>query len=330
MARVPCPRCGRPVERLVEGLCEDCHLAEHPLVELRAVRVLRCKYCGSYFDRGRWVPRRVLRSLAAGWVARRGAVERLEVEAEDLGEAVRVSARALGRSHPGASPREASYEYVVPVQVDVCPDCRSRVSRAERGLVQVRARPRGIPEEVRRAVMKVVEAELYRLGDRKVGAVIEVTERDYGIDISTSTPQLARRLAYAIGLRFPSHVLETARNVGMRGERKVYHVTYSVSLLLLSRGNVIRLGEGMYLVADVDRRAVSLVDVRDGRHLELPTARLARTDFSYLGDAKPVPVLYKNGKGYININEKYIEINNKYIAQVYVFNHGDNIYVIPI
>lgn len=330
MARVPCPRCGRTVDRLIEGLCEECHLAERPLVELRAGKVLRCKYCGSYFARGRWAPRRDLRSLAAEWIYRRGAVEALEVEAEEAGDMLVVHVRAVGRSHPEASPREATYSYSVPVQVDICPDCRTSASRAERGLVQVRARPRGMPEHVRRAVMRVVELELYRLREKRVGTVLEVVERDYGIDISTSTPQLARRLAYAVGSRFPSHVLETARSVGARGERRVYHMTYSVSLLLLERGNVIRLGGEMYLVADVDRRAVSLVGLGDGRHVEVPAPRLARADFSYLGDARPVPVLDKDGKKFVNIDNKYFEINNKYISHVYTFIYDDKVYVIPL
>jgi len=45
-----CPKCGREVERLYNGLCKDCFLQTLDVKELPSkIKVGQCRYCGKYF-----------------------------------------------------------------------------------------------------------------------------------------------------------------------------------------------------------------------------------------------------------------------------------------
>jgi nonsense-mediated mRNA decay protein 3 len=276
VAKLPCPHCGKEVRALIEGMCEDCYFKRHPLVSVERCEVLRCKYCGAVYLRGRWLRARsrsdvILKVLEEyGRVA--GAVERVEVREREGGADVELAVR--GSPHPALQPRELTYRLSLRYVYDICNTCREVLSKREAALLQIRATPRALGEVERKKIMSIIEHELFKLRDKNVGFVSEVKELRNGLDVHTTSPKLAQHLAHALHKHFPSSVTVAAKAVGFRGGRRIYHMTYSLHILTYRPGDVIRIGSREAVVVSVGNKFVEVRDVSSGKHELLSTTEL--------------------------------------------------------
>jgi nonsense-mediated mRNA decay protein 3 len=282
VAKVPCPYCGRLVDRLIEGQCEECYIERHPLVLVKEQRLLRCKYCGAVFLGGKWVRGRrggleeVARRIISEKTFIRGVLERTEVSQSD-GKIV-INIVVKGSSHPSIEPRSLSYVVEFKYVYDICNSCREMLSRKEVALLQIRGAPRGLDDIYKKKILYVIEQELFKFKDKKIGFISDIRDLKDGLDIYTTNSNLARHLAYVLHRQFPSSIKETAKVVGIRDGRKVYHMTYSLRLVTYKPGDVVRIRGEEKRIVDIGNRHVVLYSVETGKYDQLTISELLNSD----------------------------------------------------
>ncbi len=284
MAKIPCPYCGRLVDRLIEGMCEDCYVERHPLVTLKEENALRCKYCGAWFLRGKWMKSKNPTELFAKFLADKGSIngviEKVELDEREEGAVARITVR--GSPHQLIAPRVITYEVSVEYIYDVCTSCREMLSRKEVALIQIRSTPRALDDLTKKKILNIIEQEIFKLKDKKVGFISDIKQLKNGFDIYTTSANLARHLAYVIHNQFPSHIIETAKVAGVKNGRKIYHMTYSVRVLTYKPGDLIRTREGEMMVISINNKFINLQDINSKKYKQLTISELINTDAVFI------------------------------------------------
>jgi len=284
VAKTPCPYCGRLVDRLIEGMCKDCYVERHPLVTLKEKKALRCKYCGALFTRGKWIKSKNPTELFVKFLMDKGSVngviEKVEIDEREEGAVARVTVR--GSPHQLIAPRVITYEMAVEYIYDVCTSCREMLSRKEAALVQIRPTPRALDDLTKKKILNIIEQEVFKLKDKRVGFVSDIKHLKNGFDIYTTSANLARHLAYAIHSQLPSHIIETAKVVGVKDGRKIYHMTYSVRVLTYKPGDIIKTKEGEMIIVSVNNKFINLQDINSKKYKQLTIFELLNTDTIFI------------------------------------------------
>lgn len=316
MPKVLCPICGRAVDRLIEGMCEECYLSRHPVLEIKNFNVVRCKYCGAYYIRGRWVKpkrgddRELLERLLRDNIDVKGALNAVQIEVYE--DRVVYNIAGVGTPHELIKPREFQTSYVAPFLLDVCPDCRRNIWGVERGLVRIKGYPEDLGEIEYKKIESVLEHVLYEARGRNIGSVISIERTRDGVEVLTTEPKLARHIAHKIHQVLPSDYVESYKVLKGRGDKKVYHYTATVYVITLEEGDVVRRGPSYYLVIDVNNREVVTVDVASKaqvrfplyRFTEVKTEKVAKARRGVGGEGLGAP----GGLGVVY----YVEIDNKH------------------
>ena len=284
MAKIPCPYCGRLVDRLIEGMCEDCYFERHPLVVLREKRALKCKYCGALFIRGKWVRGKTLAELFTKFLSEKGEVkgviEKVEVEENEEGMIGKITVR--GSPHELIEPRIATYEVAVEYVHDICVSCREMLSKKEAAVVQIRSTPWPLDELTKKKILSIIEQEILKLKEKRVGFISDVKQLKNGFDIYTTSANLARHLAYVIHNQLPSYVIESAKLVGMKDGRKIYFMTYSVRILTCKPGDIVKTKEGEMQIVNINNKYVSLQDINTKKYMKLTISELLSNDIIFI------------------------------------------------
>lgn len=276
MAKTPCPYCGRLVDRLIEGMCEDCYVERHPLVALKERKALRCKYCGAWFLRGKWMKSKNPAELFIRFLMEKGSVngiiEKVELDEREEGAVAQVTVR--GSPHQSIAPRIIAYEVAVEYIYDVCTSCREFLSRREVALVQIRSTPRALDDLTKKKILNIIEQEIFKLKDKKIGFISNVKQLKSGFDIYTTSANLARHLAYAVHSQLPSHIIETAKVAGIKDGRKIYHMTYSVRVITYKSGDLIKTKEGEMMVISINNKFINVQDINSKKYKQLTISEL--------------------------------------------------------
>jgi len=285
VAKVPCPSCGRLVDKLIEGLCEDCYIERHPLVEYRGGEILRCKHCGAIFLKGKWVRERgdqvflkVLREK--GKVI--GKVEQINVR--DFTDYAELSLTLYGSPHPEIPPRTLKYDVKISFRLDICNVCMEKLSKKEVAVLQIRASPRPLDAEFKKKILYIIEQELVKLKNKNIGFISSIKEVASGIDIYTTSANLARHLARVIHESWPSYAMETAKVVGVRDGKKVYHMTYLVRLLTYKAGDLIVLEGSEKVVTELHNKYIGVRDAKSGKYEQIPISDFVNRTVLYKGN----------------------------------------------
>ncbi len=332
MPTIICPICGRPTERLIEGMCEECYLERHPVVEIRKFKVLKCKYCGALYVRGRWIrpskerERALLERLMRDNMEVKGRVDSMEVEISGNSVVYRIS--GLGTPHELIRPRRFSVQYVAEVAYDVCLDCRRNIWGSERGLVRIK----GFPEELRDADIAKIEALLehiaFEIRGKNWGSIISVEMLGKSLEISTTEPKLARHIANKIHEVLPSDYVESYKKIRGRGDKEVYHYTATVYVITVDEGDVIRRGSSNYLILDVGKGGIYAVDLDSGRKARIPLYRFTEEKTERVG--RGVKGEVKNGVFVDSSGSVRINVEGGREGAAYYVEIGDRRYLVTI
>ena len=276
-----CPLCGKPVEKLIEGMCEDCYKLEHPLLVIpqEPIKIQVCKVCGAYRLKGAWkVPKSadVLAEAAVECVRRklkpRSEIKRVDIAITRIrGLKAEVLVRVRGRASSEINEYyDQEFNLTVKYEFVVCPNCFGVKAKREVARVQIRALGRHLTMSEVRMIKAEVERKLQELFSRDRAATpIEVEELEGGIDYKFASKSVARALVAALQRAFPVEVLETHKDMGMdRRGRKATRVTYRVLFPPFREGDVVDLGGRLLFIEEVrgrDVRVLSLPSLREER-----------------------------------------------------------------
>ncbi|PLJ77157.1 MAG: hypothetical protein B7L53_08130 [Thermofilum sp. NZ13] len=265
-----CPVCGRRVDKLVEGVCEECYRREHPLAEpkVKRLEVEVCRSCGALrFRKGKWhsnvgdLEAEIARE-ASRLLRFRGYVSGVEAElSKDLSL---LTLKVRGKALPELA-GEYVEEYVVGVSVvrTICEACLGQVSKKKAALVQVRAKGRKFSQSELWELAKQVEEGISELALRDSSVIpVEVEEKPEGLDIYFSSYSAARRVAELLSRKMYVEVLETAKLIGIDDSgREKYKRTIRLLLPSFKAGDVVRFNGGVFYVLGVTARHVELLNL---------------------------------------------------------------------
>ncbi|WP_456466125.1 60S ribosomal export protein NMD3 [Methanopyrus sp.] len=305
-----CHRCGREATTLIEGLCPECFLEEHPMIRVpEDLEVRVCAQCLSRHTGLRWehppedaedveslLIEYALRALEDEMRVLQGArvdVRPLEVKGEPGGPGSRVQVAFLveGEWEVEGERLRREYHLKVPVTFTLCHRCMKYRSGFYEAILQVRSFRGGLTESERKELEEFVTRSAESLLKRDPMAFIsDVKHRDEGIDFYLGSTSAARKLARRLVDRFGGTVRESHELVGVdkdTGKRR-YRTSISVRLPHLRPGDVIELEGAPYEVTGVGERC-TLRRLTDGTRV--------RRDWEELAEArrlKPEPAIVVN------------------------------------
>lgn len=288
MAKLPCPSCGRMVERrsMIKGLCPDCFRERYGVATVpSSVEVLVCKYCGAFKYQGSWnqggssVEETVSDFLYFYLTRKIRPVEGLEeawVEGvEPLGPIDspglhRFRVRVAGSS--GNTVLNDELVVDVHVKAGICPNCARRVTGSgHEAEVKIRGSEGRMSDSLRRSV----ERFLNRVAPTIREAIVKVDYVREGIDIYLSDAAAARMLAGKLRSEFSGNVIESYKLVSRKPSgKRVGRLTISVRLPDVEPGAVFASGGRRYLLLSRTRRGLLVLDLERGVETVLPSLKL--------------------------------------------------------
>jgi nonsense-mediated mRNA decay protein 3 len=329
---VVCPICGRPTDRLVEGMCESCYLERHPVLEIKRFNVVKCRYCGALYVRGRWIrpgresERALLERLLRDSVKAGGRL--LSVDVEASGDKVVYRISGVGSPHELIEPRRFSAQYIADVVLDVCPDCRRNIWGSERGLLRIKGFPDELDDRDFVKIESILEHIAFEARGKNLGSVISVERVGRSLEISTTEPRLARHMAHRIHEIVPSDYVESYKKLGRRKDREIYHYTATVYIITVKKGDVVKRGSSHYLVLDVGRDGVYVVDISSGGRARIPLHRFTEVKTERIGAGVKGEVrggVFADTEGRIEVDAGGSRDGAAYYVEI-----GDRRYIVPI
>ena len=276
MTRLFCPVCGRKAKKLYDGLCEECYRRLHPLINRieKPIEVRICSSCLSYRIGGRWVvpssddPLReaVLEAIKHSIDERNISDIKLreDLESPFFDKVFQVKITVTGSTHKGM--KEYKEEYVIPLKLirELCPACKDIKARRELGRVQVRALNRELTSNEMKLVSEVIKKELEVLYSKDRSAVpIEVKVSSKGVDYAFSSQHVARSLALRLQRTFSADLLETHKEIGVLGGKKLTRITYRLLLPSFKEHDVVEFNGRPYYVVSKSGGSIRLMSLGD-------------------------------------------------------------------
>ncbi len=227
-----CPRCGRRVETVIDGLCPQCYAETRGIARLPdRYEVEVCRYCGSIRIGGRWVQVSSFQEAVETVVAYLLRRARKDPRFEDVGIARvryetlpnwRTIVEAAIRGRAGGVEAVQRTRITVLLRASVCPVCKTRVSGEYDTVLQIRGLRRAGVESGELEERVIAEAE--RLGLQR--SLVDVISHRDGVDVyftdQGSARKLAKRLANIYGGRIGRARYEsvTVSSTGLSRSRK--------------------------------------------------------------------------------------------------------------
>lgn len=237
-----CYKCGaleKDKGPLIDGLCQPCFAAEHPLLQVSEKIDLKvCSLCRSYFVDNEWhepdkeskfalqkaAEEAVLSELV---VARKGPTGiqyvdpseaenvGVELESEIVPPDARVIAEAKGKIDESQIGEQSErIEVDVAVDMTTCDVCSRRVSGYYEAILQVRGEG-SLPEERVVELYRTLENHIIKEHNRDRDAFVSQIERKHGgLDFYVSSAGLARRMAGLLKSQYDCRIDESAKLVG--------------------------------------------------------------------------------------------------------------------
>ncbi len=275
--RFQCPRCGSPVEDLIDGICPACFLSTREVLRVSPFQITVCTRCLKYRHENSWkeggadlrstiikaaegeLPRRVKLTdkLTGGFPqglgkGQRPALLRLWVERPSILKR-KVALDICGEVGPvgsGGGAARVCVPSTVPFERMTCRACGLKVSEFYSCALQVRAEGRELDgEELEWITSLVKEGSGARARD-PMAFISKIEDTKHGRDFYLGSVKRARDIAREVVHHRGGILEESKKLVGVeRGSnRKLYKFTILIRLPRLQPGDVTERNGRIYLV----------------------------------------------------------------------------------
>ena len=187
-----CPKCGKEVDSIVDGLCADCFVAKAGVHLPASAEVKVCKKCKTIFLEGMWVdsalsPQRHLEQILTSKVVLPDDAVLESLKIENLKEGtVKIVYSVDGKKFT------ENVHSNLWIRIVACKECSQRAGKAYMGILQIRART-----NVRKLTDEVIAfAQKYKTN------IVKVEEVAQGADMQILSKDAARHLASEIRRKF--------------------------------------------------------------------------------------------------------------------------------
>ncbi|HDI31629.1 MAG TPA: hypothetical protein ENF80_02320 [Thermofilum sp.] len=357
MGRLFCPLCGKTVEKLYDGLCEECYRRAHPLVESpdKLIEITLCPSCLSFKLGRKWVvpgsqndplreaiTRSIKQTLNSKSVKAVKVVDGIDMVLTEKSGTLRVA--VTGHAHRDMS--EYVEEYSVPIKIEYryCPTCKDIKSKRELARIQIRALNRELTKKEIELAEKVSEEELRSLYERDRGAVpIEVKIGKKGIDYAFSSHHIARSLALKLQKVLSADLLETHKEIGVSEGRKLLRITYRLLLPPFREGDVIERSGRLYYVLSISGSSVRLLSLKElsEKTLKLSRGLLDKVKVVYRYEELPIGMIVSVTPPYVQVMSmdeyavyelylRRVPLWMKEGGEIRIIKHASELYIAPV
>ncbi|MEB3759546.1 MAG: hypothetical protein GSR81_01700 [Desulfurococcales archaeon] len=296
MARI-CPRCGRSSDEIefIGSLCKDCYVETVGIARVpEEISFTYCRYCGRYKYQGGWnEPSGSIEDTLIDYLvlvlSRKAKPSReinevwinsVKLDRPFMGPGLYKALVEIGGRHNETTVIE---ERVITVRVNmaVCPLCTNRITkRGYEAIVQIRGSSGKLSEDLRKRIDDFIEEELVGVLRE---SIIDLEEKKEGFDLLINDSSAARIIASKIKSAFMGKTIETYKLIGRKpdGSRKG-RLTISVRLPDIVPGNILKIGDKLFLFLEVSRRGNPiLVDLQSGTEITANPEFLWKKGFTH-------------------------------------------------
>jgi nonsense-mediated mRNA decay protein 3 len=241
-----CVKCGKDIEKTIDGLCTDCYLNGRKFTTLpHHVDLEVCAVCGEYYLGGKWAPSGRRKAAEDAAVENLGAlngsrvrfVETFSEEQDPRTYVVKVISEMAVEDVEVES--EAST--IVRVKNTVCKRCSRIQGSYYESILQVRSEERALDEDTMSEVVNMVMSYVDQQSKINRQYFISKVEKMHGgVDFYLSSIALGRMMAKMVSDRYCGENKESAKLVGRTDDgQDMYRITYLVRLPEFKAGDVV-------------------------------------------------------------------------------------------
>ncbi len=294
-----CPKCGSPptkAQPFIEGFCQKCYFADHPLIVLRQSPVAKvCSRCQAYYVSGNWVHQtdqpddahifELVCSLLDPLFAPSQPAS-FDVQLQEPSDGPLAKAKEL-QVEVSAQAKEYPYKeqkvVTIPIAPALCTQCRQSAGGYFEAVIQIRSSSGKITpaqiEELADFINKRLVTEELPPGSLKL------SETRGGFDIKCMTARLGRKLAKDLAEQFGLTHKVSSKVVGRTREGKnLRRDTYSLRFPLYQVGDLISYKESPFLITGIRSGRYILANIETLHRETLSPKDLGEIDADFLND----------------------------------------------
>jgi len=262
-----CVECGATVQT-IQGLCPDCFLKRHVLIETPATMdVVKCSHCSKLQIGKAWVETdmegAVLRLLEKNVHTAREVTFRaftFDVREEDERNFM-ITAKAKLKVDDIDLAKD--FRTRLRVHGGSCPTCGRKSGFYYEAILQIRADDRRLSDDEIEETVGFAERIVDRAAKKGEAFISKIEPVKGGVDLYLSSHDLGRNIAKEFRARYGGTVGVSPKLFGLKDGREIYRTTHLVRLPRYREGDVVRLEGRMFEVISMGQRPV-LRDLKSG------------------------------------------------------------------
>ncbi len=329
-----CPVCGKPIKGNLE-MCPECYVERRDVFWLDdIIELVKCPRCEFFKIRGRWKGISFEDALVEAVYSSLRVIPEFKVEDVFISPLTRGEVGKYAVRLEGSLDGEfISVEKVVEVRVrrEVCKRCSREAGGYYESIVQIRADGRKISEEELEVVRGIIERVIERERENQKAFISKIVERKEGIDYYFGDRNIGKKISRLIADELGGKIIESKKIHTRKDGQDVYRFTYAVRLPAYRKGDIVE--ENGRICVVMSQKLGKAVSIDSGETVNLRNPKLiARRDEIMESvvvscDEFVVEVLHPITQQVVQAIKPKIDL--KPGDTVFVFEHGERIYVIP-
>ncbi|MGE4577424.1 MAG: 60S ribosomal export protein NMD3 [Candidatus Methanomethylophilaceae archaeon] len=269
-----CVKCGKDVEKTLDGLCTECYLDGRQFTSLpHHVDLEVCAVCGEYYLGGKWVPsskKNAVEDFAFEnvTVLNGNRIKCLESFSEEQDPRTFLATVISEVSIEGAEV-ESEASTIVRVKNTVCKRCSRIQGSYYESILQVRSEERALDEDTMEQVVNMVMSYVDQQSRINRQYFISKVEKMHGgVDFYISSIALGRTIAKIVSDKYSGENKESAKLVGRTPDgQDMYRITYLVRLPEFKAGDVVLWNNKHYKLVRVFGTGGRIISIKDFKEI---------------------------------------------------------------
>ena len=227
-----CPKCGKHVEEIIEGLCYQCYSLQKDLVEApSAISIGLCKNCTRSREKNEWTQHRTFTDMLQSAVlnsvkADKDIAVKLTFDKKYVGgkTTIPVKIEAVKKSKDAKIKQESTM--LVTINPQTCDNCGKQSGNYYEGIIQLRGNEQKC-EEARNFIYSIVEKRVNKEANVFIAKELKLKE---GIDLYIGSIKLSEKVLVEVKKKFDAETNKTYKLIGEKDGKTLKRVTILLRL----------------------------------------------------------------------------------------------------
>ncbi len=309
-----CVRCGKTVEKTVNGLCKECLLIQEKFLKEHAITITICRFCGKLVENPNMsledAIKNSLKKIALGSLKSYKIIEdKHNLKVLEVLVSKKVDSIVL--------------ENCEIVKVKIRWQCCQRCMKIRGGSYAVRIQIRACKETLDEIERKFLIEEWY-----------EKLKKDRGIDVFFQSKGEARKFLNKLSNYYIFTKKESAKLVTRKDGKDIYRVTISIRIPEWHKGDIVEYEGRVYQILSSQKNFVKLVDLETLKEMKIAAKNIdkirLRKKYTDLGEGVVKSII--DDKAIISYKGSEIEIITTYPLKVgeivKIFESKGKVYIV--